>query len=356
MDGYRLRLARKAAGLSVRELAASLDPPVSAQAISKYENGRMMPSSKVASGLCKSLGISLEYLLGGRVATLKSVEWRKRSRATARERSMAEAVVLDRLEHYIAIEAVLELEETDPFTELRSKFPPDMEGVEAKALEIRGKWNLGFDPIASMTGLLEGKGLKVLELDLPDGIDGMACKVEKSEGRPFDVIAVSAATGIERKRFNLAHELAHRIFTTDGPSPKEHEKAMNRFAGAFLVPGEHLVAEAGSHRERFTSQEILGLKKKYGVSAAALLMRLGQVGILKKGAIDYAFKSYARKWRTTEPEPLRNDEGFAAFEKPQRFENLVWRALGDRMISPLRASQMLGVPRSSIEERIRDSE
>jgi transcriptional regulator with XRE-family HTH domain len=55
MFGERLRLARKRAGLSLRELADRLGGEVSAQAISKYENGMMFPSSSVLVALGNAL-------------------------------------------------------------------------------------------------------------------------------------------------------------------------------------------------------------------------------------------------------------------------------------------------------------
>ena len=82
-------------------------------------------------------------------------------------------------------------------------------------------------------------------------------------------------------------------------------------------------------------------------------MRLGQVDILPQSSIDYAFRSYARKWRSSEPDPIRDDEGFGAFEHPQRFERFVWRALGEELISPVRAAQMLHLSLATIEENIR---
>ena len=54
MFGRRLRLARKRAGLSLRALAGRMEPKVTAQAISKYETGKMMPSSAVLVGLAQS--------------------------------------------------------------------------------------------------------------------------------------------------------------------------------------------------------------------------------------------------------------------------------------------------------------
>ena len=76
MFGQRLRLARKRAGLSMQALAERVTPNVSAQAISKYEADKMMPSSSVLVGLGKALGVSLDVLLGGQVEALESVEWR----------------------------------------------------------------------------------------------------------------------------------------------------------------------------------------------------------------------------------------------------------------------------------------
>ena len=92
---------------------------------------------------------------------------------------------------------------------------------------------------------------------------------------------------------------------------------------------------------------------KYGVSAAALLYRLGQVGILPLSAVQRALATFARTWRKTEPKPIRDNEGFGAFEKPSRFKSLVWRAVGEELISPIRAAQFLHQPLEDIESRIR---
>lgn len=128
---------------------------------------------------------------------------------------------------------------------------------------------------------------------------------------------------------------------------------MNYFAGSFLAPAEHLVEETGAQRHGMTYHELIRLKLLYGVSAAAMLMRLGQVGILSQEAIRYAFRTYARTWRAQEPEPIGDDEGFGTFERPQRFERLVWRALGEQLISPVRAAQFLRLPISTVEREIR---
>ena len=90
-----------------------------------------------------------------------------------------------------------------------------------------------------------------------------------------------------------------------------------------------------------------------GMSAAAMLIRLRDVGLLPEATVEYAFRTYARTWRTSEPEPIRDGEGLGAFEKPLRFERLVYRALAEEMISPVRAAQLLKRPLASIEQEIR---
>lgn len=128
---------------------------------------------------------------------------------------------------------------------------------------------------------------------------------------------------------------------------------MDRFANAFLVPAESLLAEVGTRRSKISPCEIVRLKHVYGVSASALLARLGQVGVLRKGFVPHAFRTFARSWRRSEPNPIQPGQGFAAIEKPGRFERLVWRAVGEWLISPIRAACLLNQSLESVERQIR---
>jgi transcriptional regulator with XRE-family HTH domain len=77
MIGQRLRLARAAAGLSLRDLEAKINKLVSAQAIGKYERDEDMPSSHVLSALADALNVSEDYLLASDEMVLDGVEFRK---------------------------------------------------------------------------------------------------------------------------------------------------------------------------------------------------------------------------------------------------------------------------------------
>ena len=337
----------------MRALAERMSPKVTAQAISKYEAGKMLPSSSVLVAIAKALDVSLDFLMSAQVEALEGLEFRKHSSTSARDRARAEAILIDNLERYLAIEEILDLHAGTDWVE-RRRYDSVASGpeIDDKADALRNLWDLGMDPIPSLCELLEEKGIKVVEDDLPERINGLACHVVRGGQRVAEAVVVSSRINVERKRFTLAHELAHRIIRSTGNPAISLETAMNRFAGAFLMPTQHVVEEAGARRNRITYYEIVRLKHAYGVSAAALLVRLGQLEILPASAIRHAFSTYARSWRKTEPSPIGDTSGFAAFEKPRRFERLVSRAVGEELISPVRAAALLDRPLDYVERQI----
>jgi len=353
MFGQRLRLARKRAGLSMRALAGATSPKVTAQAICHYEAGTMLPSSAVLVGLGKALQVSLDFLMNAQVDALEAVEFRKRSGLLARDRARAEAVVMDNLERYLTIEQILDIKTSVDWVEMRRHDSVASKSqIDDRADDLRADWDLGLDPVPSLCELLENRGIKVVEADFPESVNGLSCHVLRGGKIVAEAVVVSSGINVERKRFTLAHELAHRIIRSTGNPAIKLKRAVNRFAGAFLVPGQHLREAAGANRRRITYEEIVRLKHIYGVSATVLLMRLGQAGVLPERRVKRAFATFARSWRKSEPEPIQPDCGFAALEKPRRFQRLVLRAVGEEMISPVRAAALLDMSLESVERQI----
>jgi len=351
MFGDRLKVARKRAGYSLRGLSDAIEGQVSAQALGKYERGEMMPRSTVLLALTKQLTVSPEYLLSDQVESLEAVEFRKLSGTSARERATVEAEVIDRLQRYFEIEEILSLDSAEwPVPKCGNRFIGKEEEGELLANKLRVEWELGTDPIPNMTALLEAQGIKVLILPLPNRVSGLTCLVARPEKKTkVPVIVVNQDHPLERRRHTLAHELAHRLIKDD--SPADHEKASAVFAGAFLVCGEHLMREIGRDRKALSYQELINIKRMYRVSAASLLMRLKQVGIVDDSTVAYAFQTYARTWRRTEPSPLEDADRKS--ERPRRFEQLCFRALAERLISPAKAGELLQWPLADIENGMR---
>ena len=353
MFGERLKLARKRAELSLRQLSEALGKEVSAQAIGKYERGEMMPSSGVLPRLASALDVSLEYLLSEQIEKLDGVEFRKASGTTAGKRARVQTEVIDHLQRYLAIEEVLGLDGGSWKAPLGgNKLLSKVVEGEDLAQDLRNEWKLGIEPIPNMTVLLEDKGIKVLLIQLPKGVSGLTALVHRSRVESkVPVIVVNRDITLERRRLTMAHELAHRLI--DVNSPVDHEKTSNVFAGAFLVPADHLVHEIGTHRSALGYKEIVYLKRMYGVSAAALLMRLRQVGIINQSSLAYAFQTFARKWRSVEPDPLEPDGEIDKHEAPRRFERLCYWALAEKLISHAKAGELLCQRPSEIERGLK---
>jgi len=354
MFGDRLKLARKRAGLSLRELADRLGNEVSAQAISKYESGKMMPNSSVLVALSKALDVSLDFLMSNQVVAIEGVEFRQHSGISAADRARAQSIVIDEIERHLALDAVLGLDSDQHELPAARVTVNSFAEVEALANKLREDWNLGNDPIPSMTALLEDKGIKVIAVDVPKKLSGFTGDIRRPQGKPsVPVIVVSTQFTIERRRFTLAHELAHRIIAGTTGDLKA-EKAMDRFAAAFLIPKEHLQAEVTGARDGLPPySEIVRLKHFYGVAAATILMRLKDIGVLSESSVAYAFQTYARSWRTAEPLPLDRSSGYGKLERPTRFERSVYWALADRLISLPRAAELLRRPTSEVELAVR---
>lgn len=355
MIADRLRLARRKASFSLRGLSTAIGGKVTAQAIGKYERGESTPSSGVLIALSKALGVSLGYLLDVQGIELSGVEFRTKANTSARDRAQVETEVLEWIERYLQVERVLELDSAHwqcPVARLRRLGEPS--DAEKLAAEVREEWKLGLDPIPNMTELLEEKGLKVLTVPLPERVSGFTCLVNGPE-EPADlpVIVVNNRFSLERRRLTLAHELAHRLMDTNSLSGRDEEKAANVFAGAFLMPRDHLRREAGKHRNALGYKELIDLKRLYRVSGAALLVRLRQLEIISESTLIYAFQSVARGWRTEEPNEIEPVAERGKGERALRFERLCYRALAEGLISLGKAAELLRLPVPEVEAGLR---
>ena len=350
--GERLRLARLRAGLSLAGLAEKLTPKVSAQAINKYELGEMMPSSGVLVSLAQTLGVSLDFLMSNQVVALDGVEFRKRAKTSEKERALVEAEVIDHVERYLAIEDILALpEQPSALDDFKPEHIVDLAAAETKATQLRDAWNLGGDPIPSMTALLEERNVRVLEIGGHDGFFGLTCHVKRPQGKSDIRVVVRRNVNVERNRFTLAHELGHALIA-DCEEAKE-EKAMDRFAGSFLMPAEHLKNEIGTDRKALAYEELLRLKHMYGVSIMALIYRLKCLEIISEATLKNIFRTPARAWLKQEPDALQPNGEIASLEKPKRFDSHVYRALVEGYIPSAKAATLLRRSVADVERAVK---
>src|SRR5215510_1080561 len=113
MIADRIKLARRKAGFSLRDLSDAMGNRVTAQAIGKYERGEDIPSSGVLSALAKALGVSLAYLLDTQGLQLAGIEFRTKANTSGKDRALVETEVLEWIERYLQVELVLELDSAE---------------------------------------------------------------------------------------------------------------------------------------------------------------------------------------------------------------------------------------------------
>ena len=292
MLGKRLRIARVALGLSLRDLASRIANRVSAQAISKYERGLSVPSSPVLQSLAEALDVSVSYLANDQEMILERVEFRRKKMISRREETMAHARVLGLLERYLMIEEYLRLPTTTWDQPRQAPYPVVGNLLEAEqaARALRAHWGLGVGPIASMVEVLEDHGIKVLSLAF-ERIDGLTARARRKHSyrEPVPVIVVNHADWGERQRFTMAHELGHLVM--DVAPTVDDEKAAHRFASAFLMPSETIRSEIGRRRRVIAWRELFDLKVMFGVSVQALAYRCRELGVIGPGLFRRLFKS-----------------------------------------------------------------
>jgi len=333
MIGERLKLARSAASLSLRELEDRVGGLVSAQAIGKYERDEMMPGSEVLIALARALEVSEDYLLRKDAVELVGVEFRKQRLDKAKERARVEAQVLSAVERYLEVEDLLALSSDWHSPKGFPRKASRADDAEDAAKQLRNSWKLGVDPIPSLAEFLEEKAIKIVSIPLPQRVSGVKASVQKNDGSRVQAIVLNSDHAGERQRFTLSHELGHLVLNGGIVA----EDVCNRFAGAFLVPEEMLRAEIGNSRTSISISELFALKEVFGVSAQAIAFRTADLGIINETLKRQIFIEFGKRgWRKEEPKPVPK-------EHPTRFRRLCLRALTEDVISVSKAAELLDV-------------
>ena len=300
--------------------------------------------------LAKALRVSADYLLSSREIELCGVDFRKAPQAGAKDEKAVGAAVLDHIERYLELEALLPDRQEDWRPVELDEFAIDhIEAAERAADKLREKWELGIDPIQSMAELLEGKGVKVVSLTLPVDVSGSKAYIKAVDLPELPIVVVNEAHNGERQRFTMAHELAHLVLRPVGLNDHDQEKAADRFAGAFLMAKEMLLKLLGGHRTAISLGELAELKKIFKVSIASLIVRCSQIGAISKALYGRLFGQVkAMGWNalgSTEPGALQA-------ERPQRMERLCMRAVSEGVISVAKGAELLRTSIRDLEVRL----
>jgi len=232
-----------------------------------------------------------------------------------------------------------------------------------KAEEVRAHLRVGLGPIGDIDALCELLGVTVyrapLGLDLSHTVSGAFYS--------HPVVGFSLLVNLDmtpgRRRFTIAHELAHALFhsaseryivSTSGKPPRE--RFADAFAGEFLMPTEGVrrVMEKHGFGPRIDDPaEVIHLQRFFGVSYITALVRLRQAKFLTQPRLE--------QFKEVRPVLLARSLGFEISEEeygprrdlrrlerfPPRFRRLLRNAVNHGVLSVPSAAALT---RLSIDE------
>jgi Zn-dependent peptidase ImmA (M78 family) len=285
-------------------LALAKQVEVTVRMITAYEAGAYVPSDKTLDRIANSLRFPVGFFSAKDPPQIshEGASFRSLKAMTAAQRDSAIAAAVLATEFCDWIERRFELPRSDI---------PSMRGFEAEmaAQALRAQWHIGQKPILNMVHLLEFHGARVFSLPVDSkSVDAFSIWYADA---PF--IFLNNLKSAERSRFDAAHELAHlTLHHHGGPHGREDELEANKFAAAFLMPRETVMACAP--RDPVLSV-LIRLKRKWRVALSALLHRLYDLNLITQWRyrsliIDMAEQGYT----TNEPEPIQR-EGSALLAK-----------------------------------------
>ena len=302
----KLRQARKVLGWSMDDLVERMEGMVSKQSISRYERGQMHPKMDVLEKMAEIMGVGTPYFFDKGMKTDAVCLRRTAAYELTKEE---EEDISTRLafwaERYVAMER-----ESGFFREFKNPLKgmtvENVEDAIRAADLLRKVWNVGDGPICSVLRLLERKGVRIMQTELPHEILGLSTWAD--EAYPLIVLSdCKENTTVERTRFTALHELGHLLLEI--PEDVDEERICNQFAGAFLLPPSTLFEEIGRKRDEIGLKEAVDLHMLYGVSVAALIHQALDLKIITREHYNWWFEEVIRK--------NRKEEGWGTYPFPE---------------------------------------
>lgn len=329
----RFKSARLMKGFSLQDLADAMENSVSRQALHRYEKGEVIPDSEKINLLSKALDVNPDYFFRNTKVELGEVEYRKLSKMPKKEAAIIKEKTKEYLSRYLELEEILGLgiEFKDPLKDFGSI--TSYEQVNKAANKLREDWSLGNGSIFNVVELLEDKHIKVVKLDVDEDFDGLQTFVNGTI--PVVAYNVKKTNKPDRIRFTLLHELAHLLLKFGDITKRQKETLCHQFAGAILLPEKTIKAELGEHRNKLSINELGNIKKQYGISIQAIVMRAKDCGIINEYYTkQFFFMIKQMNWKIDEPVE------YSGAEESNRFEQLLFRALVEDQISISKAASL----------------
>ncbi|MDO8907322.1 MAG: XRE family transcriptional regulator [Pseudohongiella sp.] len=293
----RLKQILAARRLTQLQLASLVG--VSPGTVSKWRAGSQAPERSALDRLASVVNVAPEWFTRGTLKPVSLPLFRSNASAHVAARAMLEARLEWAQDLAYSLSEFVDYPQLNlPRREFRNPDEISSEDIELAAKECRDLWRLGRTAIQDLALAVEGAGVILVREETGiSQIEGLSAWSETLD-RPMILLSADKDNGY-RSRFDLAHELGHLVLhrfisrATDRERHNQMEKQAHRFAGAFLLPAETFASDV---RTPVTLDDLLLLKRRWGVSVGAIVMRLCALQILDDDSAQLLFKRRSARW------------------------------------------------------------
>ena len=299
--GSRLRKAREAVGLSQGAFARAIE--LSSEYISLLEAEKRTPSFSTLQKIASFLNRDISYFFHEKSAPADSFTLLFRAEAVD-DRAREELQKFRRYcDEYLRLETV-----TGRRLELAPLYGPAVP-ADRMADEERRRLGLGDEPVRDVFALVEANGCRVLRMPMPEDskVSGVFVYLEQKEAA---FALVNSAQSAGRQVFSAAHEYCHylkdrlggpvidnpEVFVDEIVSLYHPREAFAQaFAARFLMPPVKIreIIEKDLRLpspQRLAFDEVIYLKRYFGVSTLAMLRTLRGLGAIGRGQLEEYIK------------------------------------------------------------------
>jgi len=291
-----LARARAETGLDQDDVASALG--VSRAMVSYWERGHRTPNDRQLAALSRVLHTPIGVLLGAqepaRDPDLSAVLMRGAGREVPDRAHAGLRGFVEFLDTYAELAAAARFPirgmHESPF--VSGAGFESAEDARRKAEEVRAHLRIGLGPIGDLDALCALLGVTVYQAPLGPDLSSTVSGAFYSHPVVGFSILVNLDMTPGRRRFTIAHELAHALFdsaserytvSTSAKTPRE--RFADRFAGEFLMPTEgvrRVMEEHGFGPSIEDPAEVIHLQRFFGVSYITALVRLRQSAFLTR--------------------------------------------------------------------------
>jgi len=285
VNGSRVKQAREQALMTQADLARATS--VSQPMIAHVEQGLKQSSLELAEKIAFATKVKRDFLYrpSGPALPFGSMLFRARANVSARKFAQTHAIATNVFEMFLHLAHRFEL----PAVKLR----PTAGSPEDAALQTRDM--LGLDhtsPVPHLMRAFEKAGGVLLSLPELQGREAFAVW-----GASRPIVGIGPSASGDRLRFSMAHEIGHLILHNAPTAMAQAEKEAHRFAAELLTPQEAIVDDL---KGILTVQKLGQLKRKWGISMAAMLYRAKELHLVSKRNHDRLIVEMSQ-FRTQEP-------------------------------------------------------